>query len=136
LRVEPPVVIISLRQLLPRGNERHRSRTFAADLFKHGVVVARADAQIAGDDFAFAFFRQNAAEKSPAFLRWKTLLAQRQGLRQGRCTWSCKPALEIFKGHLAVVILDEMADQLLMEIDKGQIQHYVTAREYLLSQAF
>ena len=81
LRVELPVVIISLRQLLPRGNERHRSRTFAADLFKHGVVVTRADAQIAGDDFAFALFRQNAAEKSPAFLRWETLLAQRQGLR-------------------------------------------------------
>ena len=40
----------------------------------------------------------NFAEKCPAFLRWETLLAQRQGLRQGRRTRFCKPALEIFEG--------------------------------------
>jgi hypothetical protein len=37
------------------------------------MVVARADSQIAGDDFAFALLRQNASEKSTAFLRRKTL---------------------------------------------------------------
>ncbi len=122
-RVELPVVIIALGQFLPGGNERHRSGTFAANLFKHGVVVARADAQIAGDDFAFARFRQNAAEKSPAFLRWKTLLAQRQGLRQGRRTRFCKPAFEIFKRHLAAVVLDQMANQLFVQIDVERARH-------------
>src|SRR5882724_1926830 len=107
LRVKLPVVVIALGQLLPCEKERNRSRTFAADLFKHGVVVVRADTQIAGDDFPFALFRQNAAEKSSAFLRRETLLPQWQGLRQGCRTWFYKPVFEIFKRHLAAVVLDE-----------------------------
>lgn len=62
-------------------NEGYRTRAFAADLFLHRVVVARADAEIAGDDLALGFLRQDAGEKGPAFLPLENFLPQRKGLR-------------------------------------------------------
>ena len=59
----------------------------AANPLQHGVIVARADAQVAGDDLALAFLWQNPGEVPSAFLASKPLPPQRQRMGQGRGVW-------------------------------------------------
>ena len=54
--------------MLPSRNEGYGPCAFATDPLQHGVIIARADAEIGGNDFPFGFFRQNAGEKAAAFL--------------------------------------------------------------------
>ena len=112
-----PVAVIALRERPARGNEGDRPRAFAADLFQHRVVVARADAEIAGDDLALGFFRQDTGEEGPAFPALEAFLPQRKGLRQGHGAGLVQPVCRVVEKHLAAVILDEMADEIVVQID-------------------
>ncbi len=65
---ERPVAIVAFRQILSRRHKGDGARAFAPDLFQHGIVVARADAKVAGDDLALVFVGQNTGEKPPALV--------------------------------------------------------------------
>ena len=73
-----PVVVIRGRQGFARGNERDSARALPADPLQHRVIVALANAQVAGDDLPLAFLRQNTGEVPPAFLAHEALRPQRQ----------------------------------------------------------
>jgi hypothetical protein len=92
-------------------------------LLQHGVVIARTDPQIAGDDLPLAFLGQNAGEKAPALVALKTLFPQGQRLGQGRGAEFLEPAFGIIEDHLAAVILYKVTDQFVMQIDIERSSH-------------
>jgi len=68
-------------QSLASRHESDGSRAFAAYLFQHGVIIARADAEIAGNDFSLALFRQNAGEEASTLVS-REAFRLKAGLRQ------------------------------------------------------
>src|SRR6185503_7746594 len=77
-RRERTVAVMLFEQLFSCRNESNGAGTLAADLLQHGEVVARADAEIAGDEFALCLFGQYAAEEAAALIAREALCAQRQ----------------------------------------------------------
>src|ERR1035441_2212793 len=104
-------------------DETDRSSALTADLLQHCEIVASADSQIAGNGLALALFRQNTSKETPAFLARKAFLSQRQGLGQRHSTGGTQPALRIAKGHLAAVVLDEIAGEVIVQIDIEGSRH-------------
>lgn len=85
---------------------------FPTDPLQHRVIVAGADAQVAGYDFALVLLGQNTCEKATAFLTSKPLWSQWQGVRKGTCVRCFGPTLGVIEDHLPAVILDEMAHEI------------------------
>src|SRR6185369_4704019 len=79
---ELAIVVVFFPQRAAGGDESDRARAFAADPLQHRVVVARADAEIAGDDLALPLLWQDAAEETPTFLALEGFRLQRQRLGQ------------------------------------------------------
>jgi hypothetical protein len=73
VRRELAIAVMLFRQFFARRNKSDGPRALAADLLQHGVIVARADAEIPGDDFAFGLFGQDSAEEAPAFIAREAL---------------------------------------------------------------
>lgn len=72
-------MIVTGGQGLARRNKGDGPGALSADAFQHGEVVARADAEVTRNDFAFAFVRENPGEESAAFVSAEAFFAQRQG---------------------------------------------------------
>src|SRR5438309_380898 len=103
--------------------EGHGARAFAAYALQHGVIVARADAEIARDRFALALFRQNAGKETAAFLAAEALLAQRQGMGQWDRLCPLQPALGVLKAHVAAFVLRLSPDEAGAEVDGKRAGH-------------
>src|SRR5205823_21417 len=78
LRRERPVVVTPLGQELTRGDESNGTCALAADLLKHGVIVARADAEISRNYLPFVLFRQNPGKKAAALPSGEVFFSERQ----------------------------------------------------------
>ena len=55
-------------QGVPGGQERNRACIFSADPLQHGVVIARAYAEIMGDDVAIALLGQKPRRRPAAII--------------------------------------------------------------------
>jgi len=114
---ELPIVIVALRQRAARRDESDRPGAFAADPLQHRVIVARADAEITGDDLALGFFGQDAGKEGPAFFRLEAFLSERQGLRERHSAWLVQPGLRVCEQHLAAIVLDQLARNVIADIN-------------------
>ena len=61
-RGKRPVVVVQRGQGFASGNKRDCARALPADPLQHRVIVPFADAQIAGNNLAFALIGQNPAK--------------------------------------------------------------------------
>jgi hypothetical protein len=120
---ELAIAVMLLRQFLACRQKSDGPRALAADLLQHGVIVARADAEIPGDEFAFALFGQDSAEETPTFIAREALFPQGQGLRQRRGAAFAQPALRIVEDHLVALILNEPAGEFVVEVDIDRSRH-------------
>ena len=122
-RRERTVAVMLFGQLFACRNESNGAGALTADLLQHGVVVARADAEIACDEFALCLFGQYAAEEASALVAREALFAQGQRLRERRRAGPVQPALGIGEAHLATIVLDELAGEVVVQIDIERPRH-------------
>ena len=71
----------------------------------------------------FALFGQNAAEEASALVAREALFPQGQRLRQRRGAGPVQPALGVGEAHLAAIVLDELADEVVVQIDIERSRH-------------
>ena len=120
------IAVIALRQALSVCNKRNGSGAFAADPLQHCVIVARADSEIVGDDFALALLRQNTGEEASALLASEASFPQGQRLGQRRGAGSVQPGFDVLVAHVPTVVLNKMADEIVLKINVKSFRHPVS----------
>jgi len=116
-------MVVAGGQRFASRKERDSARALPADPLQYGVIVAFADAQVAGNDRATTLFGENTGKVPPTFFAREALLPQRQRMGQGCCVGLLQPAFRVVKDHLAALILDEVADQFPVQVDIQGFRH-------------